>query len=173
MDLLAQFEIEKRVGITIVSEPYHVPDDCTWSQNTRQTVAIYWNSQCLEEVVTPIRQGRYSVAVKCKNFAVIACYISPNVSDCEYSRFLNELDITLEELEFRRIIIAGDFNAKDRLWGACITDNRGEKVSRWAACKDLRILNDGITPTCVRYGGSWGFNCRFYLDNNGYTQLDS
>lgn len=30
MDLLAQFEVEKRIGITIVSEPLNVPTDFTW-----------------------------------------------------------------------------------------------------------------------------------------------
>lgn len=49
-----------------------------------------------------------------------------------------------------KVIIAGDFNAKASLWGSSITNNRGLLVTRWAAERDLRIINVGHTPTCVR-----------------------
>jgi len=154
MDLLAQFELEQQIGISIVSEPHNIPDDNTWFRNSRDTVAVHWNCHCFESAGILIRgQGLYSVAVKWRRFAVVACYISPKVDDNEYSRFLNELDSVVEELESRYTIIAGDFNAKNRMWGARITNSRGEKISRWAASKDLRLLNEGTSPTCVRHHG--------------------
>lgn len=84
---------------------------------------------------------------------MVACYISPNVDDGEYSYFLNELDTVISELEHHRTVIAGDFNAKNKMWGARLTNSRGEKVARWAASKDLRLLNVGNNPTCVRHNG--------------------
>lgn len=154
MDLLRQFELENHIGVSIISEPHNIPNDCTWFQNSRGTVTIHWNNQCLEDIGVLMKRGRYSVSVKWKNFAVVACYISPNVGIEEYSRFLNEIDAMVMELRLRWTIIAGDFNAKDRSWGAHTTDDRGEKISRWAASRDLRLLNDGLTPTCVRHQGN-------------------
>ncbi|KMQ91492.1 reverse transcriptase [Lasius niger] len=53
-----------------------------------------------------------------------------------------------------KVIVAGDFNAKATLWGSRITNQRGLQVVRWAAERDLRIVNAGDTPTCVRPQGS-------------------
>lgn len=127
MNLLAQFEMEGKIGITIISEPLNVLTDYTWFKNRYETVAIHWCSNHFESPGILFKQGRYSVTVKWKEFSVIACYVSPNVSGGEYSYFLNELDTVIAELEQHYIIIAGDFNAKDKMWGACLTDNRGEK----------------------------------------------
>lgn len=52
-----------------------------------------------------------------------------------------------------RVIVCGDFNSKSRLWGSRITDRRGMLVEDWAAELDLRILNTGNVPTCVRPQG--------------------
>ncbi|GAB1867299.1 Reverse transcriptase [Camponotus japonicus] len=149
MDLLAQYELEHRIGVSIVSEPYRIPEDNTWIGSLQESVAIHWNYHCMESTGVPIRRGRYSVAIKWREFSVIACYISPNVDDTEYSRFLNELNSIVLELKSRSIIIAGDFNAKDRMWGARYTNSRGEKVTRWAASRDLRLLNTLYPHMCT------------------------
>ncbi|EFN65109.1 hypothetical protein EAG_13721, partial [Camponotus floridanus] len=46
-----------------------------------------------------------------------------------------------------------DFNAKSPLWGANSLDGRGVLLSGWAAERDLRIVNVGNIPTCVRPQG--------------------
>jgi len=51
-------------------------------------------------------------------------------------------------------IITGDFNAKSVLWRSPGSDWRGLVLERWAAELDLRIMNVGNTPTCVRHNGS-------------------
>lgn len=154
MDLMTQYEMQHRIGVTIISEPYMIPTDNSWISNERETCAIHWNYHNTDSFGTLSGKGRYCVAVESEEFNVIACYISPNVDDAEYSRFLNELDSMYVKLKLQRTIIAGDFNAKDRMWEARFTDSRGEKITRWAASRDLRLLNEGSTPTCVRHQGS-------------------
>lgn len=51
-------------------------------------------------------------------------------------------------------IVGGDFNATSMLWSARSTNIRGDHVEMWAAGLDLRILNIGNVPTCVRLQGS-------------------
>lgn len=151
---MTQYEMQHRIGVSIVSEPYLIPTDNSWISNARGTCAIHWNYHNTDSFGTLFDKGRYCVAVESREFNVIACYISPNADDAKYSRFLNEIDSMYVKLKSRRTIIAGDFNAKDKMWGARVTDSRGEKITRWAASRDLRLLNEGSTPTCVRHQGS-------------------
>jgi len=52
------------------------------------------------------------------------------------------------------MVIGGDFNAKSEMWNSQYTDRRGEITEEWAAMHDLRIINSGSAPTCVRPQGT-------------------
>lgn len=52
------------------------------------------------------------------------------------------------------VVIGGDFNAASMLWGARASNLRGDQVEVWAASLDLRVMNIGKTPTCVRSQGT-------------------
>ena len=41
------------------------------------------------------------------------------------------------------MIIGGDFNAKNNLWGSSTTDRRGRQLSDWMVQKKLSYSNDG------------------------------
>ncbi|KMQ85745.1 type-1 retrotransposable element r1dm [Lasius niger] len=53
-----------------------------------------------------------------------------------------------------RVVICKDFNAKSVHWGSVYTNWRGDKVEEWAAEHDLRLVNTGSVPTCVRPQGT-------------------
>lgn len=53
MDLLAQYELEYRIGISIVSEPYRIPENNTWIGSLQESVAIHWNYHCMESTGVP------------------------------------------------------------------------------------------------------------------------
>lgn len=86
------------------------------------------------------------------DISLVSCYVSPNSVRGEFSNFLTELREAVRSLG-GRVIVCGDFNSKSKLWGARITDRRGILVEDWAAELDLRILNTGKAPTCVRPQG--------------------
>jgi len=62
------------------------------------------------------------------------------------------------------VVVAGDFNAKSRLWRSPRTDTKGETLEDWAASLDLLCLNTGSESTFVgRRGESivdliWAFS---------------
>ncbi|KMQ90053.1 reverse transcriptase, partial [Lasius niger] len=53
-----------------------------------------------------------------------------------------------------KYIICGDFNLKSTLWGCPLSDRRGNKLSNWAASRDLRLINSGEVPTFMGARGS-------------------
>lgn len=66
----------------------------------------------------------------------------------EFNALLDELSGVLSS-RVEKIIFAGDFNAKARAWGARVNDRRGLLLTRWAAERDLRIVNKCQSPTWV------------------------
>lgn len=79
----------------------------------------------------------------------ISCYFLPNRSDEEFKDDLERMGNSCL-ITRTKAIIGGDFNAKAPDWGSPRTDNRGHKVTEWAARYDLTITNKGIVPTFVR-----------------------
>lgn len=94
------------------------------------------------------------VAASMNNVLLISCYVSPNVSLIEYRAFLDELTEIITGAQNRLIILAGDFNAHSLHWGSPSTSPKGELLETWAAGLDLRLVNTGDAPTCVRWNGS-------------------
>lgn len=152
-DLLAQYELEKRIGITIISEPYRIPKFLDWASNTNDTVAIHWNCNLVKSSRMIRYIGEYVLAVQWQEFNIIACYFPPNLSNDEYGDFLAEMEYALDEMDRSKTIICGDFNSKSQTWGARYTDGRGERLDRWMSSKDFRLINEGSSPTCIRPQG--------------------
>ncbi|XP_029177649.1 uncharacterized protein LOC114945560 [Nylanderia fulva] len=71
------------------------------------------------------------------------------ISREEFLTFLDELSVAIRILG-GRTLICGDFNAKSSQWGSRNTDRRDELVDEWAAEHDLRLINSGALPTCIR-----------------------
>lgn len=152
--MLMQREIEMRIGISVISEPYCIPDSVTWAGSMNGLAAIHWNYEYTDSPGIVTKKGQYCVAMKWKHYNIIACYISPNVDEEEFILLLEEIDTILREFNSKTTIIAGDFNAKDKYWGASCGDSRGERLTRWAASRDVRLINEGNAPTCIRHQGS-------------------
>jgi hypothetical protein len=51
------------------------------------------------------------------------------------------------------LLVLGKFNARQRAWNDRLDNAQGETVLDWAATLDLRLLNRGFVPTCVRWQG--------------------
>lgn len=153
-DLLLHTEKNLGFGISIISEPYQVPEDNMWTANNNVTAAIHYNMQSLQYPGTIINKGQYSVTILWQGIAIIACYISPNCDDLEFEEFLDELDETVASCADYNILLGGDFNAKSTLWGNPRTNSRGDRLSRWSAMRDLTLINSGKNPTCIRPQGT-------------------
>lgn len=152
-DLLAQYILEKRIGIAVISEPYNIPGTTNWSSNTNNNVAIWWNYEFCKSSGIKYFSGEYTLAMSWQDFSIIACYFPPNLDSVAYGDFLNEMDNAYNIVNKSKTIVCGDFNSKSQFWGSKYTDARGERLERWMNSKDLRLINEGTTPTCVRPQG--------------------
>lgn len=56
---------------------------------------------------------------------IVSGYFSPNISMEEYVAMLDELNSQIRSTEAKKVIVLGDFNAKNQAWGGDLTDRRG------------------------------------------------
>lgn len=71
----------------------------------------------------------------------------------EFDNVLFEIEETIRKNGNRNTIISGDLNTKSPMWGPNKENWRGTKLIDLANMLDLRLLNVGKTPTCVRPQG--------------------
>lgn len=148
-DMLEQNMIDLKIGLCVISEPIRIPNTVFWFGKA----AINWNPEILRDPCTLAGKGRHFVAIRCRDFCVVSCYVSPSLPMADFLGFLEELSGAIRALS-GKIILCGDFNSKSSHWGSRVTDNRGDEVERWAAANDLRTVNVDSVPTCVRPQGS-------------------
>lgn len=153
LDLLLQHAKETNIGILLVSEPNHVPVAPNWFSSKDGSAAIYCDAKMARMHYRLANRGTKYVAIYCGAYLIISIYISPNLGLRDYNASLDELSVALGK-RTNLIILGGNFNAKSSLWGSAYTDGRGFLLSSWTAERDLRVLNTGNTPTCVRPQGS-------------------
>lgn len=150
-DLLTQTEIEKSICISIIAEPYTIPNDNTWMSSTDSRAAIHVTTNMSTPSILR-KRGRFSVGAQWMKLTIILVYISPNADDMTYE-FLDELDVCVQEAT-EDILICGDFNSKAILWGCNHNNSRGDRLTRWSASKDMNLVNIGNKPTCARCQGT-------------------
>lgn len=152
-DILSQHMLEMEIGICTIAEPVQIPKSASWAGSKNGKAAIRWNPSKVGRSGTIVDTGEGYVAVCFGTVIVMSCYISPNISREEYLEFLDELDAALRNRKFHKIVVCGDFNAKSVLWGSSRTDSRGALLEEWAAENELRLVNVGCEPTCIRPQG--------------------
>lgn len=95
-----------------------------------------------------------SIYIENKNIILGSAYFSPSM---ELQSGINEMQSILV---LENLVIAGDFNAKNELWGYLRNDLRGEIMISTAIQNDLVIINDPEQPQTF-----------FQLDCGGYPDL--
>lgn len=153
-DLMTQTVAESSTALCLVSEPAGIPVSSRWFASTDKLSAVYVEGLVTTGLVTLLTQGVRCVAIKLRRMTFISCYVSPNVSLPDYREFLDELSGVIACVRNSDVLLAGDFNAKSSYWGFATTSPRGELLDNWAAGLDLRLVNVGHAPTCVRQQGS-------------------
>lgn len=171
--LLTQTILERSVDIVLISDQIHNPvDDDRWSGSRDSECAIAIGRSSL---LIPERKGAG------KGFAwmvtggmnVVSCYCPPRWSEDEYDRFFEELLETIHtHLMGGVLIVGGDFNAHSPEWGAAYEDQRGRKLSDFAASLGMVTANLGSTPTYNRVNAQSVVDVTFIRITNGVTVKD-
>lgn len=150
-DVLGQFILEQTTDVCAVSEPWRILNG--WFGSEDGLAAICCNRNALSGSCRLFRKGTRFVAVRCDLFVLVSCYVAPSASYESFKEFLSELDRLLDALGDFPVIICGDFNAYAAFWCSPTTDRTGSLLLRWTAGYDLRLVNDGVSPTCIRVQG--------------------
>ncbi|KAB0790522.1 hypothetical protein PPYR_15080, partial [Photinus pyralis] len=129
--------------------------------NGRRTAAVV-RIGTTQRVLRYGEGGCYAL-VETEEMCLISVYISPNVSEEDTNRDLDDLTDALKAARCPAVV-AGDFNAKNVTWGGTTTDERGRAVANWAAQNGLTVLNDGRHATCVRHNGQSFVDLTFVSD---------
>lgn len=151
-DLLEAHTIEFGVGICLISEPYFFQDNASYFYSKDCSAAIRTDSRYLLSPCELYLDGNIFVAIKYLHYIVASCYISPNIDSDVFTDLIDELGALVDgaRRENLNLIIGGDFNAHSVHWGSPNTDIRGGILEAWFAGRDFRLMNDGVSHTCIR-----------------------
>jgi len=80
----------------------------------------------------------------------------------EFEYFLSDLDQSLRVYSRLGLILAGDFNSKNNIWGSRFTDRRGMLLADLITSHDFHVANVGDTPTFERGESTSVVDVTFY-----------
>ncbi|KAL6418732.1 hypothetical protein ACFW04_011826 [Cataglyphis niger] len=136
-DLLQQNMRELNIGVAAISEPPFISNRANRFYSSNGLAMIFHDSGLTGASPVLAFQGNNVVVVRMgENF---------------WNLWMNWT--MLLPTQRTKILICGDFNSKSKLWGSPFSDERGTTIDEWAAASDLRLLNTGSDPTCIRAQG--------------------
>lgn len=149
-DLLAHQMLERNVKLALITEPYNYDVEYPrWYKDNTKRAAITWAKE-EEREIKKLWRGEGHVAVLWRGWIIISIYISPKNSRENLEKILDAVERRLTNRGKNQIILAGDFNAKAKLWGCRRDCGKGKALRDWAAAQNLSILNEGTESTCIR-----------------------
>lgn len=130
-DLLTQYMAEANVGLNAISEPPRsLPENSLRFLSEDGLAAVLWRPESSKsKICRLVTRGEKYVMVCFGDVYIISSYISPNLNSSCFSRFLDDLSITIGT-QTRQFLVCGDFNAHAAFWGSPDTDRRGELTVR-------------------------------------------
>ncbi|XP_032688973.1 uncharacterized protein LOC116852579 [Odontomachus brunneus] len=163
-NLLIHQAAELETDLCVIAEPPAAPEAGNWYRSDNGLAAVVWRSKGSARLglCSLVKRGHDFVIVEAGGVRIASCYVSPQTKRGPFLQFLDELGEAVREIGVTRIIVAGDFNARSRTWDKGRPNARGDLLEEWAAENDVRILNVGREPTCVRPQGcsvvdtTWG-----------------
>lgn len=152
------------INVVIVGDPYArsgklpgLPNSITQlSQATDPKVMVLL--QHVQMDIFPVFIAQFVVALRFTSqdfsFLLIAIYAAPSI---QIDIILSQISQILLASGDKNVIIAGDFNAKNPLWGGMVTDSRGTEVVQFLAAHNLEVANDprSIPTFSTSYAQAW------------------
>ncbi|XP_025264126.1 uncharacterized protein LOC112637796 [Camponotus floridanus] len=146
--------MENDIAVCLISEmPVQRSITTQWALSSDGLSGIYHRPEISGYLMIPRTSLPGIVAVDFGELTIISCYLSPNWDRAETLEYFDNLSDIVDSLN-KPAIIAGDLNAKSPMWGSLNTNSRGRLLEDWISERDLCILNQGSSPTCVRPQGS-------------------
>lgn len=150
---LKHYQEENEHHISIVQEPYVLKNKIigyplkhniiAHTQNPK--VAIIIHNKDIQSFPLIIEEHIIATRIhyKSKDILLINCYWPPGTDDTSH---LSKIETALQTIQHTEVLITGDFNAKNTLWGSKISDRRGENILEFLIKHNLTIENDKYSP---------------------------
>lgn len=164
-DNLSKVVSDLQPDILLVQEPYYTTNnnltgcsinDIIFAAKTRPLCAIIIRNTEIVPFPIKVERDRIIIIIETKNTKIklVSTYCSPSSNLIDY---LLALKNELETITCNNIILGGDLNAKGRLWGNEITDERGTELIEFMLTNNLATLNnsDSIPTFETANGKSW------------------
>ncbi|XP_071580887.1 uncharacterized protein [Temnothorax nylanderi] len=138
-------------GLGVVSEPWRVPPNhpC-WATDDTGSAAVMWRDTLHSPPCSMSERGKGYVVVRWGLVSVMSIYAPPRWSQAEFEGVLHDMHASARRhllMSPGGIIVAGDFNAKNPLWGSPAADQRGHTLEGWASGLGLVLINTGQAST--------------------------
>lgn len=145
---------EKDIDILMVQEPNKkiASKDRNWITNKNTDTAIYIVNKIVQ--IRSIKKTEHYIALELPNVILLCVYLSPNIDRVNYKEKIERIMDYVKANKGKKLILAGDLNAKSSQWGSRVTDKKGQLWEEAMAGEQLVILNEGKKPTFVRRTGS-------------------
>lgn len=152
-DLLIQTAEQLSIDVVMISEPWKPPS--YWFNDDHKNASIWTPLPSKKfKTIKSIYKSKGITAIQLNDYVYISCYVSPNISISEYTKYIMDLESFLNTIDTNFCIIAGDFNAKSPAWGSSNLDERGILVME--TCN-----NRNLKPTISQGSGTF--------ERNGHT----
>lgn len=149
-DNLSKVVSDLQPDILLVQEPYYTTNnnltrcsinDIIFAAKTRPLCAIIIRNTEIVPFPIKVERDRIIIIIETKNTKIklVSTYCSPSSNLIDY---LLALKNELETITCNNIILGGDLNAKGRLWGNEITDERGTELIEFMLTNNLATLNN-------------------------------
>lgn len=106
--------------------------------------------------VYSVESFKVFVCLELKSMFIYSVYISPNCSMEEFRESLDALMLHVTQtVQIKKlpVILSGDFNAKNTVWGGKVTDQRGIMLLSAITAIGLTVINDSKHATLIRPNG--------------------
>ncbi|KAL4101252.1 hypothetical protein QTP88_021272 [Uroleucon formosanum] len=154
-DLVAQFMVEERVNVALISDPYKAdPASSAWHVSAGQRKAAIYVANTGVTVANVISDPEF-VSARLNGVQVCSCYASPNRPIEDFQDLLCRLEDSIRTVQQGTpVLVTGDLNARSAAWGDWVDNRRGEELGLLIESLGLVIANTGSTPTFTRGAGS-------------------
>lgn len=93
------------------------------------------------------------VLIRWKEWRIMSIYLTPKTTREEFEERLEDMEKEIRKGGKGKIIVAGDFNAKARLWSSVKECSKGRTLCEWAAALNMKVMNQGTECTFRRGKG--------------------
>lgn len=150
---LSNFQHDEGIDISLIQEPYTLKNKIIGfpirhkivTSNLEPKTAIIVHRENIS--VFPVHIEQKLVAVKItivnRELLLINCYCPPTEG---INSELSKIENIIQTFKCEEILIAGDFNSKNEIWGSQSTDEKGEKIVEFLVTNNLTLLNHKDSP---------------------------